>query len=104
MDIVMATAHRQAYVDSMSASMYTPITNHFRLWKLLSGWKARKTMSTMESKDYEWVTREMFEEELEKLIGERSDILLSIPGIYEVLSEHFNNEILERLEEKRKDE
>lgn len=69
--------------------------------------------------DYSWVTDEMFTNELTQLLrekftglppqGERSPtevrILLAIhdlyriEGIYEILSEEFNNEILDRLTE-----
>jgi len=31
-----------------------------------------------------------------------SEALLTIPGIYEVLSEHFNNETIERAEEEKR--
>jgi hypothetical protein len=52
--------------------------------------------------DYDWVTQAMFDDELEELIGEQdAKTLLFIPGIYETLSEHFNNDVLERLERYR---
>lgn len=51
---------------------------------------------------YEWVTDEMFNDELEKIIEERGVEILNVPGVYEVLSEHFNNDVLERLERCRK--
>lgn len=54
---------------------------------------------------YDWVTTEMFDEALQELLSkETGSDLLSIPGVYEVLSEHFNNEVLEKLEEKREQE
>lgn len=46
---------------------------------------------------YDWVTTEMFEEELEELIHRDTHNLLTIPGVYEVVAEHYNNEVLERL-------
>lgn len=46
--------------------------------------------------DYSSMTHEEFTEILEDLVHENSGTLLLIPGVYEVLSEHFNNEILER--------
>jgi len=49
---------------------------------------------------YEQVMNEVFNEELERLVGELSPCaLLSIPGVYEVLAEYFNNEVLEALSE-----
>jgi hypothetical protein len=55
------------------------------------------------AKDYSWVTKGMFQEELEKLVKEEGANILTCPGVYEPLAEHFNNEILRRLEEKRCD-
>jgi hypothetical protein len=47
------------------------------------------------------VTREDFDAELGYLVEEKAENqaknLLSIPGVYEVLAEHFNNEVLRRL-------
>ena len=43
-------------------------------------------------------TDEDFDAKLEKLLDECSGAdLLAIPGLYEVVSEHFNNEILAAL-------
>lgn len=56
---------------------------------------------------YDWVTPGMFDEELESIMRERFEEtregawLLAIPGIYAILSEHYNNEILQRLEDAR---
>lgn len=48
------------------------------------------------------VKDEEFDEELEKIMNEQpAGNLLSIPGIYEIVSEHFNNKVLQRLENKR---
>ena len=48
-------------------------------------------------KDYNKITQEEFDEVLASILedfnGER---LLSIEGIYEILSEHFNNQVLEQ--------
>lgn len=47
---------------------------------------------------YKDITQEEFEDELGDLLAEyRGDELLDIPGVHEVLSEHFNNEVLRRL-------
>jgi hypothetical protein len=40
-------------------------------------------------------TDEQFDNKLEELLKlETPETLLAIPGIYEILSEHFNNEVL----------
>ncbi len=52
--------------------------------------------------DHSWVTQEMFDKKLEELLDkETGGSLLMIPGLYEVVSEHFNNAVLEALEEER---
>lgn len=54
---------------------------------------------------YDWVTTEMFDEVLEEIVEEQAaGIIITIPGIYEVLSEHFNNDVLERLKDRREEE
>lgn len=45
------------------------------------------------------ITHDEFCSILAKLIIRDASILLYIPGVYEVLSEHYNNEILEMWEE-----
>ena len=50
--------------------------------------------------DYDHITDEMFDRELQRLMGEMSaDDLLMIPGIYEIMREHLNNDILDNLTE-----
>jgi hypothetical protein len=39
-----------------------------------------------------------FDTKLAEVIKENAGTLLSIEGVYEVLSEHFNNEVIEELE------
>lgn len=65
------------------------------------------------SQDYAWVTTELFDDVLAEVIGRAligdehaSEYLqqvgaavLAIPGAYEVMSEHFNNAVLERIDE-----
>lgn len=46
--------------------------------------------------------QERFDDILHEIVLEEAAHLLSIPGVYEILSEHFNNEVLERM--KREDE
>ena len=49
--------------------------------------------------DYSWVTDEMFQEKLAEFVSGYD--VLSVPGIYEILSEYFNDEVLEALEDER---
>ncbi|MBW1953532.1 MAG: hypothetical protein JRI66_10685 [Deltaproteobacteria bacterium] len=51
-------------------------------------------------KEKRTITSEEFNNILVEIIGETDPIvLLRIPGVYEILSEHFNNEVLERWEQ-----
>ncbi len=50
------------------------------------------------------ISDEQFDNILAKLVAENVETLLSIPGIYEVLSEHFNNEVLELFEQEQGDD
>ena len=52
---------------------------------------------------YDWVTSDMFNEVLETIMMENTETLLHVPGVFEALSEHFNNEVLQRCEEQRDD-
>jgi hypothetical protein len=55
--------------------------------------------------DFGWVTNEIFDEELkEVLAGQTALEILDIPGIYEILSEHYNNEVLTNLQRHREEE
>lgn len=56
----------------------------------------------MPEEDFSWVTTEMFSAKLTE-ICENED-LLAIPGVYEIVSEHYNNEVLEALESERPEE
>lgn len=46
----------------------------------------------------------MFDEKLAELVHEDTDFILSIPGVHEILSEHFNNDVLEALEQEREED
>ena len=47
---------------------------------------------------YSHITSEMFTEELERLVSQMTTgELMSLPGFYEIGSEHFNNDILANL-------
>ena len=56
--------------------------------------------------DYSQMTDEEFDLELSEIINEDcvAYYLLQIPGIYEILSEHFHNEVLDRWEQKQQDD
>jgi len=49
-------------------------------------------------KDYTKITGEEFDAILIEIIKEDAANVVWIPGLYDVLSEHYNNEILERYE------
>ncbi len=50
---------------------------------------------------YDWVTPDMFNDTLETIMLENLGTLLHVPGVFEALSEHFNNDVLQRLEDER---
>lgn len=50
---------------------------------------------------YDGVTPDMFNDVLETIMMENTETLLQVPGVFEALSEHFNNDVLKRLEEMR---
>lgn len=52
--------------------------------------------------NFDWVTDEMFDQELELIVEDLSPgDLMNLPGFYEVVSEAFNNEVLENLKRKK---
>jgi len=52
---------------------------------------------------YDWVTDEMFDNKLEEILARHTgDALLYIPGLYELVREEFNNDVLRELESERK--
>lgn len=49
------------------------------------------------------ITDQMFDDKLSEILKEQTgEQLLSITGIYEILAEHFNNEVIEEIEEDAK--
>ena len=49
---------------------------------------------------YEWITDEAFTNAVEQLVSEQSaSALLAVPGIWEIVSEHFNNDAIELIEQ-----
>lgn len=55
--------------------------------------------------DFSKMTDEEFDVSLRQIINEEccAEDLLRIPGIYEILSDHFNNEILSRWESEQEE-
>ena len=57
---------------------------------------------------YDKMTNDEFDAYLSEIIDNEYSIgpscLLQVPGIYEILSEHFNNEVLERWEDDHPDD
>lgn len=48
---------------------------------------------------YKWVSNEMVKEKLEEILEEMTgENLLTIPGLFEIVGEHFRDEIMEELE------
>lgn len=47
---------------------------------------------------YGWVTSAMFDDKLREIIDRgRASLLLSVPGVYEAVSEYYSNQVLEKL-------
>lgn len=47
--------------------------------------------------DYSWITDNMFDNELTRIIqGSSAGYILSIPGVYEAVREELNNDVLKR--------
>lgn len=53
--------------------------------------------------DYDWITIGMFDEKVHELARKdgTSFLLIAIPGVYEIVAEHYNNAVLEALENER---
>ena len=53
---------------------------------------------------FDWITDEMFNKELDDVVNNLSTSeLLAIPGIYEILREELNNEVLANICEQTED-
>jgi cobyric acid synthase len=50
--------------------------------------------------DYDKMTTEEFDEILREIVEKEADII-GIPGVYEILSEYFNNDVLAVWERKQ---
>ena len=54
--------------------------------------------------NYDWVTDEMFDEALRAMVAEMSSwSVLDIPGVYELVREELNNDVLALLDEQREE-
>lgn len=48
------------------------------------------------------ISNDLFDEVLVEIINETpASALINIPGVYEILAEELNNEVLKRIEERR---
>jgi len=45
---------------------------------------------------YDYLTPDEFDRILAEIVKENAGCILTIPGIYEILSEYWNNEVLDR--------
>jgi hypothetical protein len=54
--------------------------------------------------DLKKLTQEEFDALLEEIVSEEGHNLLSVPGVYEIVAEHFNNEVLRKWEDSQEDE
>jgi hypothetical protein len=50
--------------------------------------------------DYDEMTNEEFDEILGEIVNNKQTDVLAVPGVYEILSEHFNNDVLDRWAER----
>jgi hypothetical protein len=54
--------------------------------------------------DFSWVTGEMFDRKLEEIIKKKDvSLILTVPDVYEALSEYFNNDVLDELSADREE-
>lgn len=58
-------------------------------------------MKSNEKDPYANMTDEDFDRILARLVIENAAVLLAIPGVYEVVSEYFNNDVLTIWEEEQ---
>lgn len=53
--------------------------------------------------DYSWITDDIFDAKLMEIMNRTpASHLLTVPGVYEAVREHFNNKVLDELEEMRR--
>jgi hypothetical protein len=50
---------------------------------------------TERNADLSWITSEMMNEMFERIVMDAGVDLLTVPGVYEAISEHFNNEAIQ---------
>ena len=62
-------------------------------------------MNEERTDDYSWVTDEMFDEALMEIVDKQGiTSLIRREGVYELVKEHYNNEVLAKLEERKEEE
>ena len=51
----------------------------------------------------DWITQDMYNEKIKEIINELgTNELLKVPGVYDLVSEYYNDTAVEELEEERK--
>ena len=59
----------------------------------------------IDTDEYSWITNRMFDEALYYLIeGLDAKTMLLIPGVYELVKERYNDDVLALLEDEREEE
>jgi len=53
--------------------------------------------------DYSKMTQDDFDRVLSQIVKEDAAVLLTVPGVYKAVSEHYNNEVLERWENEERE-
>lgn len=81
-------------------SNYGQITNRTRMRRLAICIKegTHEQQTKAEKKFYAAITHQEFDAALRSIVREAEPIdILSIPGVYEIVSEYYNNDVLDRL-------
>lgn len=58
-------------------------------------------MIKQQESDYSKMSQEDFDRILERIVIQNLNELMTIPGAYEIFSEHYNNEVLEEWEKEQ---
>ena len=69
-----------------------------------NGHWARGSQLKRVENEYDWITDEMFDQKLREMVDEdntASGLMLSVPGVYELVKENYTNDVLAALEEER---
>jgi hypothetical protein len=81
-------------INHMRDTIRDSIAHHINVMKAESGFG-------LEFPDYSKMKQEDFDRILATLVNRDSHTLLTIPGLYEVVSEHYNNEVLTEWEKEQ---